>query len=132
MGGDLTLVGPGHLGLVVGPECEGGLALPYGRRVTLLRCRVAGTGYADLDEEEPKLQPGECLILLREPSNTHDPLAIRVLSSRRRKLGYVPADRNEVLARLMDAGKRLTAALVSKEWDGAWLHLEMEIALEEV
>jgi hypothetical protein len=59
-------------------------------------------------------------------------MAIRVLSSRRRKLGYVPADSNEVLARLMDAGKRLTAALVSKEWDGGWLHLEMEIALEEI
>ncbi len=132
MGADLTIVGGGHVGLVVGPDREGGLALPYGRRVKLLRCHVAGTGYADLEDEEPRLQVGECLVLLREPANRHDPMAIRVLSSRRRKLGYVPADSNEVLARLMDAGKRLTAALVSKEWDGGWLHLEMEIALEEI
>lgn len=39
---------------------------------------------------------------------------------------------NEVLARLMDAGKRLVARIVNKEYHGDWLRLDIEIFLIEI
>ena len=111
---------------------EGALALPYQHEVFLLACHVAGTGYRDLAEVEPDLAPGEALTLRREPANPHDALAIRVQRADGTLLGYLPRPRNEVLARLLDAGKLLTARLAAKEWQDSWLRLEIEVVLREV
>ena len=46
-------------------------------------------------------------------------------------LGYVPRAKNEALARLMDAGKWLTARLASKRWQGDWLLAEMQVYLRD-
>jgi hypothetical protein len=48
------------------------------------------------------------------------------------KLCYVPHDRNEILARLMDAGKFLIARLESKEWQGDWLRVAARVLLRDV
>ena len=53
----------------------------------------------------------------RQPQNPHDALAIEVYVAGPEpfKLGYVPRKHNPVLARLMDAGKELTARLSEVE-----------------
>jgi hypothetical protein len=56
-------------------------------------------------------------------------LAIEVLTPGRIKLGYVPKNRNPVLARLMDAGKLLTAEVCTVgTWEG-WSRPSMELRL---
>ncbi len=97
----------------------------------LLACHVAGTSYRlrGLADVEPALAVGDALILQREPGNPADLLAIAVFDRRRRHLGYVPRAKNEVLARLMDAGVGVDARLDSKAWVGDWLRLEMSVFL---
>ena len=68
--------------------------------------------------------------LEREPGNLADTWAIRVFSGEQR-IGYVPADCNEVLARLMDGGKALSAKLTGKEKVGNWNKLHMEVSLDD-
>lgn len=46
-----------------------------------------------------------------------------------KKIGYTPADKNEVLARLMDGGKTLGGELVSRELRGTWWNVHMEVYL---
>jgi hypothetical protein len=72
------------------------------------------------------------LVLQREPTNQYDPLAIMILSTAGHHLGYVPRAKNEVLARLMDAGKLLFGKLETKEWVENWLKLEVRIYLREI
>ena len=47
------------------------------------------------------------------------------------KIGFVPADCNEVLARLMDGGKALSGKLTGKEKLGTWNKLHMEVSLDD-
>lgn len=80
----------------------------------LLVTEVAGTNYADgIDELLEGLSPGDVLDLTRSPSNNHDSCAIRVRTGSGRKLGYIPAKYNLILANLMDQGYE-TFATVQK------------------
>jgi hypothetical protein len=125
----LALITPAMLGALNGP----GISLPYDVDILLLECYVAGTSYVeDIESIEPSLEAGAILLCRREPSNEHDALAILVLDAQGRKLGYVPRAKNEVLARLMDAGKNIYARLVSKEWQESWLRLGVEVRLHEL
>ena len=55
------------------------------------------------------LKKHEEILLVREPENEFDDLAILVKNKDGKKLGYIPRQKNEVIARLMDAGKLLEA-----------------------
>ena len=79
------------------------------RQILLARLHVAGTAYYDAEAAADRLRPGQRLALRRQPENRYDALAIEVLGPEGHKLGYVPRRRNEMPARLMDAGKRLSA-----------------------
>ena len=68
--------------------------------------------------------------LLREPGNLADTWAIKVFVGDVR-IGYVPADRNEILARLMDGGKRLSAEVVDHELVGTWHKVTMGVWLDD-
>jgi hypothetical protein len=46
-------------------------------------------------------------------------------------VGYIPRDKNEVIARLMDAGKQFFAVVAAKEWEGNWLRLEVKVYLKD-
>ena len=78
-----------------------------------------------------RLRPGQRLSLRRQPRNRHDPLAIEVFGPRARKLGYVPRRHNEMPARLIDAGKRLSAPAESIERRGNWLNIQMSLHLDD-
>ncbi len=107
----LVPIDPAVLALIHGSFGKDGALLPFAREIMLIECHIAGTGYRDLKEVEPALLPGSFLPLKREPANEYDPLAIMILDDGGHHLGYVPRAKNEVLARLMDAGKLLFARL---------------------
>ncbi len=139
-----------------GPAGLPGLARPP---LTLLECLVAGTSFRHrLAEYEPCLNPGLPLRLHREPANAHDEWAVTVsallpplppagaapntaptssttgtaaLPAAEVLLGYLPRQKNEVIARLLDAGKNLTGSLLEKEWEGGWLRLQVRVLLHE-
>lgn len=48
-----------------------------------------------------------------------------------RRLGYVPRDRNEILARLLDAGKFLFGRIIAKRRLGDWLKIDLRIFLRD-
>jgi hypothetical protein len=89
------------------------IALPFAQDIFLLETHVAGLHHYDIKNLHEPLKVADVLQLFREPSNSHDELAIEVFTLSRQKLGYVPKFRNPVLARLMDAGKLLIAEVAS-------------------
>jgi hypothetical protein len=128
----LATIDPALLVLIHGAFTGAGTLQPFAREIMLIACRVAGTSHRPLSEIEPALQPGAFLPLQRDPDNPHDPLAIRIHNEQGVHLGFVPREKNEVLARLMDAGKLLFGRLVAKEWKGDWLKLEVRIFLRDL
>lgn len=107
--------------------------LPYEREIVLLTCDVRGTSYVDdIDEIEPEMVTGLRLLCMREPANAYDDLAIRIDTLQGRKVGYVPREKNEVVARLIDAGKVVFARVTSKAWRGSWLQLSVEVVLHDL
>lgn len=113
-------------------QAGGGLAAPFAKEIFLIETHVAGTSHVPIRNIEPGISNGDSLVLRRETDNPHDPLAILILTGKGEKLGYVPRDRNEILARLMDAGKFLIARLESKEWQGDWLRVAARVFLRDV
>ena len=96
----------------------------------IARMHVAGTAYYDAEAAADRLRSGQRLALRRQPENQYDALAIEVLGPEGHKLGYVPRRRNEILARLMDAGKRLSARAESIEQRGSWLNIQVSLYLD--
>ena len=72
---------------------------------------VAGGWHHHLEGALPKLVVGSDLDLRREGGNLHDAFAIAVHDSDGLKLGYIPHTANEPVAKLMDAGARITAEI---------------------
>ena len=115
----------------------GGLTHPFAQEIKLLDCHIAGTTHRNLTAVEPRLQPGAIFKLRREPANKHDALAIAVDTADNQNLGFIPREKNEVLARLLDAGKLLEARLTAKEWkpgysDKNWLRLDIAVYLRDL
>jgi len=109
-----------------------GLGKPFAKNIYLIEAHVAGTSYVEnIEEIEPELREGAKLKFLREPENPFDKLAIKVLDENGNKIGYVPRAKNEILARLMDAGKLLYATIYEKDFEGDWLKITMQIYLAD-
>lgn len=109
----------------------GNLSLP-GDEILSLECVVAGTTFIkNLNKIEEKLEKGQCLDLKRESDNKYDNFAIAIYNLQGEKLGYIPRNKNEMLARLMDAGKWFYAKVQDKVWEGNWLKIDLEIYLKE-
>lgn len=129
---DITLIPPGGE-IFVRPNGEGGsisIGLPFPTTIVLHEdIVVAGTTHvANLDRIlEPVSFPTD-VSLVRNPGNLHDPWAIKVMIGPDR-IGFVPCDVNEVLARLMDGGKRIEGTVFEKELLGKWTKLHMEVRL---
>lgn len=77
----------------------------------------------------PQLRVGDALTLVREPDNAHDARAVRV-EWQGRKIGYVPRRENADVARLMDAGQRLTARITRlADVRDPWSRVRFEILI---
>ena len=132
-GGMLATIGAGAV--IAAADAAGmplSVPMPFQNKIVLLEdTRVAGTTHVQgIDAVVHTLAVGAELRLEREPGNLADVWAIRVFAGSDR-IGYVPADCNEVLARLMDGGKVLSAKLTGKEKVGNWNKLHMEVSLDD-
>ncbi len=109
---------------------------PFSRDLYLTTLSLAGCQYVKgIEKRLEQIEPGERVTLLREPKNEHDELAIIVKDSKKRKLGYIPRRHNDVIARLMDAGKLLFGIVVDihmpDEDEYPWRALTIEIYMED-
>lgn len=127
----LVPIDPALLALMHGAFGGDGALMPFAKEIMLIDCQIAGTSHRDLDAVEPTLLPGTLLGLRREPENAHDALAIMILTQVGHHLGYIPRAKNEVLARLMDAGKLLFGRLESKEKQGTWLKAQIRVFMRD-
>ena len=128
----IVKIDPKYLEIVRTSLTNNGLPKPFVQEVELLDCNVAGTTFLDLDDIEPKLKKHQLLMLKREPNNEYDNNAILILTEEGKKLGYVPQDKNEVLSKLMDAGKLLFGRLDEKSWVDNWLKLDVQVYLRDL
>ncbi len=71
---------------------------------------------------------GDKLTLQRE-ANKFDSNAILILNEEKKKLGYVPEKDNLIFARLMDAGKMLTARIAKIDKKGSFTQITIGIYL---
>jgi len=96
---------------------------PFSREIYLLEIIVAGTTYcAQMPEIEPLLLTGTVLKMIRQPKNEHDELAIGIYYNGVR-VGWVPMEHNEVISRLMDAGKAFFCRIDSTYRKGKWVKI---------
>jgi len=110
---------------------KGGISLDvFSKDIRALECLVAGTSFRKLNDVEAALNKEVKLELKREPQNEYDHFAI-ALHFEKHKIGYIPRDKNEVIARLMDAGKNFFATIQAKEWEGNWLKVEVRVYLKD-
>lgn len=101
------------------------------REIYLLDIVVAGTSYCEqIDEIEPQLQPQTVMKMIRHPKNEHDELAIGIYLNTVR-VGWVPMEHNEVISRLMDAGKAFFCRVETTQRKGDWLKVRAKIFMVE-
>jgi HIRAN domain len=123
----LIKVNPGLLAAL----SNGGISINVmPKEILVLECIVAGTSFRQLHEVEAELDSEVKLDLKREGKNKFDDWAV-ALQFGKTKVGYIPRDKNEVIARLMDAGKQFFAVITAKEWEGNWLKLEVKVYLKD-
>ncbi|MFM2326460.1 MAG: hypothetical protein RIR31_662 [Bacteroidota bacterium] len=117
--GLLAALGSGSISINVMPK-----------EILVLECIVAGTSFRKLDEVEAELKSEVKLEVKRDAKNKFDDWAV-ALHFGNTNVGYIPRDKNEVIARLMDAGKQFFAVVTAKEWEGNWLRLEVKVYLKD-
>ena len=133
MSKDIVAINPRIINLLINSFGKDGLPLPYVKEIFLMECHVAGTSYREnIKEIEKGLQEKDLLVFKRETDNQHDKLAIVIFDTNGQKLGYVPRDRNEVIARLMDAGKLIFGKLERKEWQNDWLKADIRVYMRDM
>jgi hypothetical protein len=110
---------------------KGGLNIDvFSREIVALECFIAGTSFRKLDKVETELDCKVRLEMKREADNKFDKCAI-ALWYNRTKVGYIPKDKNEVISRLMDAGKQFYSTIQAKEYEGNWLKLLIQVIIKD-
>ena len=124
---NIIKVNPG----LIAALASGGISLDvFAKEIVVLECLVAGTSFRKLDKVDNELDKKVKLTMKREADNKFDNFAI-ALWFQQTKVGYVPREKNEVIARLMDAGKEFYATIQAKEYEGNWLKLEIQVLLND-
>lgn len=123
---ELVKYRPGLLSGLAG----GALSLDvFSRDIPLLATHVAGVMHQNPEAIFEAVSEGDTLRLKREPQNEHDARAIAVWKGNV-KCGYVPREKNEVIASLMDAGKTVFARAEKLDWeDEHWLKIGMVVIM---
>ncbi len=104
---------------------------PFTREIFLLDIVVAGTTFcSEIDSLEPQMVAGTVLKMIRHPHNKHDELAIGIYLNEIR-IGWVPRELNEVISRLMDAGKAFFCRIDSAKRKNNWLKINAKIYMVE-
>lgn len=101
---------------------------PLTREIHLFDSYVAGTTHLPDPAVLEEIKTDDKLILRRE-ENKFDDNAILILTKNQKKLGYVPEKDNIIFARLMDAGKLLTAKINKITRRGSFYQISIGIYL---
>jgi hypothetical protein len=107
------------------------LALPFGQEIPCLDADVAGLAFHEAPALAAQLTPGTLLSLRREPDNPHDARAVAVFAGDAH-LGFIPRRKNEMLSRLLDAGKSFVVRVTGREGEGQKLQLRVRVWLREL
>ena len=94
--------------------------------VFLMRTFVTGTYFIkDIRIIVRDLKEGDEVRLVREPDNEYDSNAIKVLSDKGLKMGYIPKNMNRDLAKILDIGIQIRAEIESLYNDSITLNVSM-------
>ncbi len=104
------------------------LLKPLIREIHLFDSFVAGTSYLKDQSVLEEIQVDDKLKLIRE-DNKFDSNAVMILTEAGKKLGYIPEKDNIVFARLMDAGKLLSAKIIKISKRGTFYQISIGIYL---
>lgn len=135
-GNELSTITSSELSSVIYSPLGETIKNPFSRQILLIWVRVAGIRYREnINELLSDLKVGDEVLLVREPENEHDDLAIMIQNEDKEKLGYVPRANNEILARMMDAGLKLSGKVskIKDPEDGEypWDAISIDIFLDE-
>ena len=128
MANEVTINQTGELVLAMEHKEIGELLQPLIREIHLFDSFVAGTTHLSDPSVLEEIKVGDQLTLLRE-NNKFDSNAILILTADKKKLGYVPEKDNIIFARLLDAGKMLTARIKGIEKKGSFTKISIGIYL---
>ena len=106
----------------------GEMLKPLIREIHLFDSYVAGTTHLEDQTVLDEIKTDDKLSLFRE-DNKFDSNAIVIKTESQKKLGYVPEKDNMIFARLMDAGKMLSAKIKDIEKLGSFTKIGIGIYL---
>lgn len=104
------------------------LIKPLTKEIHLLDSFISGTTHLPDPSVLEDIKTGDKLTLVRE-ANPFDNNAVLIRTEDRKKLGYIPQKDNIVFARLMDAGKLLTAKITEIEKRNRFYQIRIGIYL---
>lgn len=106
---------------------------PFSSAVKLIEnTRVARTSHVhNINLLMKEIKKGDRLELIREPNNMSDAWSVRIETQNKEKLGYLPCDCDEIIARLIDGGKEVYAEIASAETIGPWNKIDIEVYLDD-
>lgn len=104
------------------------LLKPLITEIHLFDSFVSGTTHLKDPTVLEDIKVDDKLKLIRE-DNKFDSNAVMILTEEGRKIGYVPEKDNIIFARLMDAGKLLTAKITKIEKRGSFHQISIGIYL---
>ncbi|MCF0136701.1 MAG: restriction endonuclease [Lachnospiraceae bacterium] len=113
---------------LVGEKGLGEIIKPLVTEIHLFDSFVAGTTHLKDQSVLNEISVGSKLNLRRE-DNKFDDNAIMLLAENGKKVGYVPEKDNIIFARLMDAGKLLSAKVIDIEKRGSFTQIRIGIYL---
>lgn len=91
---------------------------------------IAGTNHVDnIHEIARRIPEGASFTLEHDARNPFDPWAVKVFDPEHNRLGYVSCAYNEVIARLLDGGKKVMGRLKHIANVEAWTRIEMGVYL---
>lgn len=128
MSNDLVEQPSGELVSAIHQQGVGELLKPLMREIHLFDSFVAGTTYLKDASVLEEIKVDDRLKLIRE-DNKFDSNAIMIQTEDGKKLGYVLEKDNTVFARLLDAGKLLTAKITKISKRGAFYQISIGIYL---
>jgi len=88
---------------------------PFSKQIYLVSASIAGAYFVDgIYDLIEKIKIDTKLRFVCKPDNKYDELAILVKDQNNNKFGYVPREKNPILARLMDTGNNFISFLRCK------------------
>ncbi|MCR5529205.1 MAG: HIRAN domain-containing protein [Saccharofermentans sp.] len=109
----------------------GDVLKPLIKEIHLFDSYVAGTSHLTDKSVLDEIRVGDKLTLIRE-DNKFDSNAILLYAPSGKKIGYVPEKDNVIFARLMDAGKHLSAVITKIEKKGSFTKIAVSIFLVDI